>query len=174
VVSDTLNITLAAPTPVRVWALSAFSDQVQLRPAARYRITEATLERAFHGGATAQDVIRFLETELGGPLPEAASARLNGWAAAYRRVRVKALIAVEPDDPAQIEEIARVLREAGWEVTTEARRILAEPPEIQRLERALESVSELLDQAGFTTRHAGPPSELANRDERDDGPQPGR
>lgn len=58
-----LTITLSDPTPVRVWSLTAFADQVRLRPEADYRITSRSLKRALSAGFRLDDVITFLERQ---------------------------------------------------------------------------------------------------------------
>jgi hypothetical protein len=168
-VSDTLVIELRAPSPVRVWALSAFADTVALRPSPRYQVTAASLERALSGGSSVQDVIRFLETQSGEDLPPAAKESLSAWAAVFRRVLLRATLILEPDDGRSRERIARLVREAGWEVETVDGVIQVAVGDPVVMPEVMTRIAELLSAEGYTAQEKRPPSATDGDDRSEDG-----
>jgi hypothetical protein len=168
-ISDELAIVLRAPSPVRVWALSAFADTVELRPEPRYQMTSASLERALATGSSVQDVVRFLETQLGQELPSAVGQTLDAWAAAYRRVRLRAALIIEPDDARSRERIARLVRESGWDVEIVEGMIQVAMSDPAAMPAAMTRIAELLAAEGYSAHQVTPPSAPAAGDRSDGG-----
>ncbi|CAN5795383.1 hypothetical protein BH24CHL4_BH24CHL4_08940 [soil metagenome] len=168
VVSDGLSIELRAPTPVRVWSLSAFAETVELRPAPLYQITSASLERALAAGSSVQDVTRFLESQSGKVLPPTAQETLSAWTGAYRRVWLHAVLLIEPDDVRSRERIAQLVREAGWDVEIVEGAVQVGVRDSAGMQEMLDRIAGLLNSEGYTAQEKRPPS-LQTVDDRSDG-----
>jgi hypothetical protein len=119
-VSEAGEIALLRPAPLHVWSLSAFSEPVALEPVARYELAKPSLARALGAGFDLDQVVTYLERQSGEPLPERVLGDLRDWTTGYRRVRLRRLLTIQPDDPALIDDLVGVLDEAGYE--------LADPP----------------------------------------------
>lgn len=109
-------VELRAPTPVRVWAVTAFADPEALAPISRYRLSAASLARALAAGFDLDQVTAFLERQSGSPLPPPLVATLESWAKGYRRVRVHGAVVVSPDDASRLPAIRRLFAEHGFVV----------------------------------------------------------
>ena len=112
-ITDAGEIALHRPSPLRVWSLSAFADLVQLDQISRYRLSAEALTRALAAGFDLDHVTAFLTRQSGAALPEPVAAQLATWARRYQRVRLRHAIILAPDDPAAVEEISRIVAEAG-------------------------------------------------------------
>ncbi len=138
------NFTLLALEPISDVVLSEIDHFAELQSddrAVTYRLTREALYRGQQSGWSAARVIAFLESHQGGPLPANVRRSLEEWEVAHRRITIhraacvvqfadtateQALIgALAPFDPQALgghfyllagasEDIARVLREAGW------------------------------------------------------------
>lgn len=110
------EIELLRPAPVHVWSLSAFSDQVALEPVARYELSKASLGRALGAGFDLDQIMGYLGRQSGTPLPDSLMATLREWTSGYRRVRLRRLLVVQPDDPVLLDDLAEALRREGFEL----------------------------------------------------------
>lgn len=119
-ISEAGEIALLRPAPLHIWSLSAFSEPVALLPVARYELTKASLGRALGAGFDLDQVVTYLERQSGEALPERVLANLRDWTTGYRRVRLRRMLTIQPDDPALIDDLIGVLGDAGYE--------LADPP----------------------------------------------
>ena len=108
------EIALHAPTPLRVWSLSAFADPARLDRVSTYRLSRESLARALAAGFDLAQVVGFLAGQAGGPLPAEVTARLATWAHGYGRVRVGRAAVLTPDDPAALPDLLRVATAAGY------------------------------------------------------------
>lgn len=115
-VTDTGEIALLRPAPLHVWSLSAFSEPVALAPLARYELSKPSLGRALGAGFDLDQVVTYLERQSGEDLPEPVLANLREWTTGYRRVRLRRLLTIQPDDPALIDDLVGVLGDAGYEL----------------------------------------------------------
>jgi len=113
-VDDAGMVELLRPAPLHVWSLSAFSDQVALKPDARYELTAPSLGRALGAGFDLDQVVTYLRRQSGQPLSEAVQANFRSWTAGYRRVRLRRMIVVQPDEPALLDEIEAALEGEGF------------------------------------------------------------
>jgi hypothetical protein len=119
-VAEAGEVALLRPAPLHVWSLSAFSEPVALEPVARYELTKPSLGRALGAGFDLDQVVTYLERQSGEALPERVLSDLRDWTTGYRRVRLRRLLTIQPDDPALIDDLIGVLGDAGYE--------LADPP----------------------------------------------
>jgi hypothetical protein len=119
-VAEAGEVALLRPAPLHVWSLSAFSEPVALEPVARYELSKPSLGRALGAGFDLDQVVTYLERQSGAALPEPVLANLRDWTTGYRRVRIRRMLTIHPDDPALIEDLSGVLADAGYE--------LADPP----------------------------------------------
>ena len=119
-VSGAGEIALLRPAPLHVWSLSAFSEPVALAPVARYELSKPSLGRALGAGFDLDQVVTYLERQSGERLPDWVLANLRDWTTGYRRVRLRRLLTIQPDDPSLIDDLVGVLGDAGYE--------LADPP----------------------------------------------
>jgi hypothetical protein len=124
-----LTVTLIAPTPVRVWSLTAFADQVRLHPEADYRITSRSLKRALAAGFRAEDVITFLERQAGEPLTDAARAQLRVWAETLGRVWLAPALVIQAEQDDETRGLRPSLEAAGLRVMSHPTGLLVEGAE---------------------------------------------
>lgn len=110
------GIELLRPAPLHIWSLSAFSDQVRLEPTARYELSKPSLGRALGAGFDLDQVVRYLERQAAEPIPHDVMKKLREWTAGYRRVRLRRVLVVQPDDVSLLENLERVLQEEGFVV----------------------------------------------------------
>lgn len=114
--SESGEIDLIRPAPLHIWSLSAFSEQVRLAPTARYELSKPSLGRALGAGFDLDQVVMYLERQSGAPLPEAVITNLREWTAGYRRVRLRRLLVVQPDDASLLGALATMLEDEGFEL----------------------------------------------------------
>lgn len=114
VVEDDGLVRLPRPSPLRVWALSAFAEQESLGHEPSYRLTEAALARALNAGFDLAQVESFLTRQATTALPAALEDRLRAWARGVRRVRVRRALLLAPDDAADLDAVLSLAREKGW------------------------------------------------------------
>jgi hypothetical protein len=114
VVDPSGEITLQSPSPDRVWALTAFSELVDLGRESHYRLTPGSIGAALTTGVELDQIVRFLERGSRQPLPHEFEANLATWARSYRRIRMRRAVILRPDDAAERPILLQALREAGW------------------------------------------------------------
>lgn len=107
------RVRLRAPTPLRVWSLTAFAELQDLGDPATYRITERSIARALRAGFEIRHVDRFLANQSGAPLPAELAERIAGWSTGVRRVRMTRMLRLQPDDPALLAELRSLAQAAG-------------------------------------------------------------
>jgi hypothetical protein len=112
VVAPSGEITMRAPTPDRVWALSAFSELVDLGQESRYRLTPDSVAAALGAGIEPARISGFLERGSGQPLPPALAAQLAAWSS--RRVHLRRAVILRFDEPAAGAGVLETLRDGGW------------------------------------------------------------
>ena len=109
-------IELLQPAPLHLWSLSAFSDPEGLHPHPRYELTAPSLGRALGAGFDLDQVVTYLERQSGEPVPEDVLVSLRSWTAGYRRVRLRRMIVVQPDEAALLSELETALEREGFSV----------------------------------------------------------
>jgi hypothetical protein len=114
VVDHSGEITLQSPSPDRVWALSAFSELVDLGRQSHYRLTPGSLGAALAAGVELDQIVRFLERGSRQSLPKDLAADLTTWARGFRRVGMRRAVILKPDDSAERPVLIQSLAEAGW------------------------------------------------------------
>jgi hypothetical protein len=108
------EITLRAPSPARVWALSAFAEPVDLGVESHYRLTPGSIAAALGAGIELEQIVAFLEQGGRQPLTEELRTNLAVWVRGYRRVRMERAILLRVDDPAECGPLVESLAAAGW------------------------------------------------------------
>ncbi|MDF3018422.1 MAG: hypothetical protein K0R44_3647, partial [Thermomicrobiales bacterium] len=108
------EITLQSPSPDLVWALTAFSELVDLGWPSHYRLTSDSLGAALATGVELDQIVRFLEKGSRQSLPRELAATLATWARGFRRIRMRRAVILRPDDAAERPVLLQALREAGW------------------------------------------------------------
>ncbi len=108
------EITLQLASPDRVWALTAFSELVDLGRPSHYRLTPGALKAAHTTGVELDQIVKFLERGSRQSLPRELAATLATWARGYRRIRMRRAVVLRPDDDAERPALLQALREAGW------------------------------------------------------------
>ena len=81
-----LTVLVLNAEPAHLWPLLALAEAETLDRVSAYRITAASLRGALRRGLAFDQVIRFLESRTGGPLPDAVRVTLDDWVRAVRRV----------------------------------------------------------------------------------------
>jgi Helicase conserved C-terminal domain len=114
VVDPSGEITLQSPSPDRVWALTAFSELVDLGRQSHYRLTPGSLGAALSAGVELDQIVRFLERGSRQPLPKELAANLTTWARGFHRVGMSRAVILRPDDAAERPALIQVLADAGW------------------------------------------------------------
>jgi hypothetical protein len=164
-ITPELRIVLNSPTPLRVWSVSAFADQVALTPVATYELTESSLHRALGAGFQLEDVTRFLERQSGQALPSETRERLESWESSFARVWMTPMVALQPEQPANRGAIRDLLVGAGYVVSDhdgELHVALPSPARPDELERAVVS---LLEGSGHNPQTKSLRAELQDREE---------
>jgi hypothetical protein len=160
-----LTVTLAAPSPVRIWSLTAFADQVRLHPQAEYRITNRSLKRALAAGFRVQDVETFLERQGGEPLAASARDQLQSWAETLGRVWLAPTLLVQAEQDEETRALRAPLTEAGLRVTPTGAALLVEGPEGMTAALLERKVAAALEGAGKSPQLRSSPETLVS-DER--------
>lgn len=177
-ISTAGEITLAMPSPDRVWALSAFSELVDLGPESHYRLTPGSVGMALAAGIELDQIITYLERSARESLPAELMATLAAWAKGYRRVVMRRAVLLDLDDADERESLLLRLREAGWEAKERGARglLVSLGPEGEQA-RDEHRLITLLRTAGLAPRWAEQSSEseaLGNpATVRDDAGEPG-
>lgn len=107
-------IDLSAPTPLRVWSLSAFAEPERLAQVSRYRLSADAVARALAAGFEVEQIAEFLTRQSGAPLQPVLGDRLVAWARDYRRVRVQRALILTPDVRESRAGLERTATEAGF------------------------------------------------------------
>ena len=97
-----------------MWALSAFSEPVDLGRQSHYRLTPGSLGAALAAGVELDQIVRFLERGSRQPLPNELAANLTTWARGFRRVGLRRAVILRPDDADERPALMQALAEAGW------------------------------------------------------------
>ncbi len=108
-VSPRGEITLLAPSPLRVWSLTAFADAKTLKPESTFRVTERSISRALQAGFEIRHVETFLSKQAGQPLPPEFLESLRNWSQSVRRIRVARTLRLTADDSEQADQLATLL-----------------------------------------------------------------
>lgn len=162
-----LTISLAEASPVRIWSLTAFADQVRLHPQAEYRITNRSLKRALASGFRVQDVETFLERQGEAPLPDDARGQLQRWAESLGRVWLAPALLVQAEQEDETRSLRETLTSAGLNVAPSGAALLVEG-EVGTTAALLErKVATALEAAGKSPQLRTAPETLAT-DERPD------
>ncbi len=160
-----LTVTLSAPSPVRIWSVTAFADQVRLQPRAEYRITNRSLKRALTAGFRVKEVETFLERQSGTPLDSGARDQLQRWADTLGRVWLAPAMIVQAEQDEETSALRATLVQAGLKVTPLGAALLVEG-DIGKSATWLEnSVAAALRDAGKSPQLRTSPEALAS-DER--------
>lgn len=162
-----LTITLADPSPLRIWSLTAFAEQVRLRPQADYRITNRSLKRALTAGFHVQDVEGFLERQAGTPLDNAARGQLRRWADALGRVWLSPAILVQAEQDEDTRALRTALEEAALHVSTRGASLLVEADEGASAALLQHKVATALQNAGKSPQFRSAPDALSSEERAD-------
>jgi hypothetical protein len=168
IVHPDLTITLSAPSPVRIWSLTAFADQLRLQPQAEYRITNRSLKRSLTAGFRVQDVITFLERQAGAPLEDGAREQLERWAETLGRVWMTPALIVQAEQEDETRALRSVLSAAGLMVTPAGESLLVQGDAGLSAAALERKVSTALEEEGKSPQLRAAPDTLAS-DERPEG-----
>lgn len=108
-----LTVLVLNAEPAHLWSLLALADVQTLDRVSSYRITAGSLRRALRRGLAFEQVIRFLESRSGGPLPETMRVTLDDWVRAVRRVVLDRAIVLSADDTDVRDEAVALARSHG-------------------------------------------------------------
>lgn len=111
------EIILTDPTPLQIWSVSAFAEQIELAAPARYRLTARSIERAIEAGFQASQIATFLRNQTGTELPAGVAELLEKEQRDHPIVSLAPATIVTPQSEAARDEITRILSAAsiGWE-----------------------------------------------------------
>lgn len=145
-----LTVTLREPSPVRIWSLTAFADQIRLAPNASYRITNRSLKRALSAGFQIDDVVTFLERQAGEPLDPNARAQLQAWSESMGRVWLTPMVLIQPEQDEEARFLLAPLERAGLQTLPHTGGILVKGPEGMSATMLGAHVESILREAGKT------------------------
>jgi hypothetical protein len=150
------EITLQLPSPDRVWALTAFSEPVDLGQLSHYRLTPGSLGASLAAGVELEQIVRFLERGSRQPLPKDLAANLAIWARGFRRVGMRRAIILRPDDANERAPLLQALRDASWtaEPLGDLAVLVSLPPETTDVDQGEEALIRTLRAAGHAPRWA--------------------
>ncbi|MFT4041489.1 MAG: helicase-associated domain-containing protein, partial [Thermomicrobiales bacterium] len=152
-IGESGEISAVAPSPERVWALSAFAELVDLGEISRYRLTSQAVAGALSAGVRHDQIVEYLERASERPLPEQVAASLAAWVQRLRIVRLEPATVLDLDDASACDMLARHLRRHGWAVTgLTDRQLLVRPGPDAALD--LPALRQMLEGAGFSPRTA--------------------
>jgi XPB/Ssl2-like helicase family protein len=115
-VQPDLSVLVLQPEPAHLWPLLALADAETLDRASIYRMTSPSLRRALRRGLAFDQVVRFLESRTGGPLPDATRATLDEWMRAVRRVLLERVVLLAADERDILDEAVALARARGAKV----------------------------------------------------------
>lgn len=157
------EVSLTLPTPDRVWALSAFAEQVDLGVASHYRLTSRSIGAAIATGVTQERIVAFLERGSRTALPEELLGQIAAWAQAQRVVHLQRAISLQLDTPALREALLHRLQQETWQVERLGEQgllVQLASPDADAEEQSL-NLQEVLQRARFTPRWRGADDETA-------------
>lgn len=111
-------VTLLQPAPIHIWSLTAFGDAASLRPEPTYQLTPGSVGRALSAGFDLDQIIRYLERQSGGEIPETVVRLLREWTAGYKRVRLRRSVILTLDAGANLGPLQAALGDADLTVET--------------------------------------------------------
>lgn len=152
-VQPNFEILLLSPSPRRIWALSAFADLVHLDRVSIYRLSEQSVVRSLDAGVSVRNVVRFLEQQGGGPLPQNIAYALSDWERRHRMVGIRESVLLDLDGEPIPGEIERILRENG--IAAErlpGDRLLIQVSETANVTTFVERIARMLREAGHIPR----------------------
>jgi hypothetical protein len=156
VVQPDFEVLLLQPSPRRVWALSAFTELIALDRASSYRISQHGIERGLMAGLTIGQMTGFLEQQSEEPLPQNVAFEIEQWARAFRRVRTREAVVLEPDIRGSAAQIAEALQADGLRVELLPRhRLLVLVPDGEDADQWSRTVDERLRALGQTPVRRG-------------------
>jgi hypothetical protein len=111
-----LTVLVLHAEPAHLWPLLALADAETLDRVSIYRMTAASLRRALRRGLAFDQVVRFLESRTGGPLPDATRTTLDEWMRAVRRVLLERVVMLAADEHDILDEAVALARAHGAHV----------------------------------------------------------
>ena len=111
-----LTLLVLHAEPAHLWPLLALADVETLDRVSVYRITAGSLRRALRRGLAFDQVVRFLESRTGGPLPDAARVTLEDWVRMVRRVVLERVVLLSADESDIRDEAISLARARGMTV----------------------------------------------------------
>jgi hypothetical protein len=112
-VGNDATISLANPSPLHIWSVSAFADQSELGPVARYRLTPRSIERAIEAGFQANQIASFLKKQSGCELPAGVADLLDKEQRDHPIIEFERATVVTPVSESARAELLRVLTASG-------------------------------------------------------------
>jgi hypothetical protein len=152
-----LTVLVLNAEPSHLWPLLALAEAESLDRVSAYRITAASLRGALRRGLVFDQVIRFLESRTGGPLPDAVRVTLDDWVRAVRRVVLESAVILSADDAETLAETVALARAHGASIET-----LPDGRAVVRIPRGDDELTAWLKEADLTPVWK-PPQAFANR-----------
>ncbi len=160
-----LTITLRTPSPVRVWSLTAFADQIRLLPESEYRITSRSLERALGAGFRIDDVVTFLERQTGEPLDESTRAQLRTWSESMGRVWLVPALIIQAERDEDLRPLRAPLASAGFQVEFQTGGFVVRGPEGMNAATLSARVESIVREQGKTPHYRADHEALAGEEQ---------
>ena len=166
-VAESGEIALHVPTPERVWALSAFAELVELGETSRYRLTSPSVAAALTSGVRQDQIAGYLERSSGAMLPPPVAGSLAEWVQRLRVVRLEAATVLDLDDRTARDQLGRLLRRDGWEISDLGERQLLIRGNTG-VAHGDEALRQAIERAGFMPRTATGDDAKALQDDGED------
>lgn len=152
-----LTVLVLNAEPSHLWPLLALAEAESLDRVSTYRITAASLRGALRRGLAFDQVIRFLESRTGAPLPDAVRVTLDDWVRAVRRVVLEHAVMLSADEPESLEEAIALARARGASI-----QMLADGRAVVHVPDGAEALTAWLKEADLTPVWK-PPRPFASR-----------
>jgi hypothetical protein len=115
-ISESGEIALHQPSPNRVWALSAFTELVDLGPVSHFRLTEAAVVQALSTGVHETQIVSFLQRASGDRLPAGVRKRIATWSQKLQRADIQVAYLVRVESSRAATTLHTALQEDAWPV----------------------------------------------------------
>jgi hypothetical protein len=115
-ITESGEVALLQPSPNRVWALSAFTELVDLGPVSHFRLSEDAVVQALGSGVHADQIVSFLQRASGDEIPDAVHERITNWSRALQRADIHAAYVIRVESPRAAAFLHTSLQGRAWTV----------------------------------------------------------
>lgn len=115
-ISEHGEIALLQPSPNRVWALSAFTELVDLGAVSHFRLSEGAVAQALGAGIQADQILSFLQRNSGDRAPAPVLGRIANASRVVQRADIQAAFVVRVESSRAATLLLGSLQNQEWSV----------------------------------------------------------